>query len=287
MAYDYNKLLEPLLEAMSQGTIPWSKGWSSIDAPCNLASGRPYNGVNTLLLAFAQKDDTRWVTFKQALALGGCVRKGEHGTSIIKYGIATRKGESDDVTTFQFLRTYSVFNYTQIDWGGDGPKGKFVTRPEPKEFHTPYNVVYENMRNKPPVYHGGDRAFYMRNSDSVHMPPQAAFESDVEYYVTLWHELGHATGHAQRVNRHTVDVVCSTESRGIEELVAEMTSYFIAQHVGLQINIDNSAAYCASWYKAIKTDPKMLFSAASKASVSAKYILGIEDQAWEDTESST
>jgi antirestriction protein ArdC len=48
-------------------------------------SNRPYSGCNVVLLWMAQAAGyrtPRYLTFKQALDLGGHVRKGEHGTKV-------------------------------------------------------------------------------------------------------------------------------------------------------------------------------------------------------------
>jgi N-terminal domain of anti-restriction factor ArdC len=56
----------------------------ALNTPCNAATNRPYSGSNIVLLwmaANAGYRTPRYLTFKQALDLGGNVRKGEHGMS--------------------------------------------------------------------------------------------------------------------------------------------------------------------------------------------------------------
>ncbi len=54
--------------------------------PHNAVTDRHYTGGNRLMLALAAMEkghsDPRWLTFNQAKALGGQVRKGEHATPI-------------------------------------------------------------------------------------------------------------------------------------------------------------------------------------------------------------
>jgi len=73
--------------------FPWIQPWGIAAAkaplamPKNASTGRSYSGINILILwgsaiehAFPSQG---WVTFRQALSLGGNVRKGEHGTTIV------------------------------------------------------------------------------------------------------------------------------------------------------------------------------------------------------------
>ncbi|MGQ5255307.1 ArdC-like ssDNA-binding domain-containing protein [Xanthomonas arboricola] len=82
---------ERMLALMQQGTIPWRRPWNdasapqngSIHGPYNPSTGKAYRGSNTLILRGAQLvngyEDSRWLTYKQALAVGGQVRRGEVG----------------------------------------------------------------------------------------------------------------------------------------------------------------------------------------------------------------
>ena len=55
--------------------------------PASAATGRAYSGINILILWGAVIRHgfpaQRWLTFRQALALGGHIRKGERGTSVV------------------------------------------------------------------------------------------------------------------------------------------------------------------------------------------------------------
>lgn len=81
---------DKLVVALEEGKIPWRKPWDvskgSNGLPANGATGKTYRGGNSLMLMMAGLDkgyaDNRWVTFKQAQALGGYVRAGEKATPI-------------------------------------------------------------------------------------------------------------------------------------------------------------------------------------------------------------
>src|SRR5690606_39855474 len=73
--------------------VPWVQPWGSAAAkaplamPKNAATGRQYSGINVLILWGAVIEHgfpaQSWLTFRQALALGGNVRKGERGTTVV------------------------------------------------------------------------------------------------------------------------------------------------------------------------------------------------------------
>jgi len=83
--------------------VPWRKPWRTLP-PANLISKKPYRGINLFLLALAGYGSQYWLTYRQAQALGGNVRKGEHGTKIVfwkfdKYETETADGEADERTS--------------------------------------------------------------------------------------------------------------------------------------------------------------------------------------------
>jgi antirestriction protein ArdC len=55
--------------------------------PKNAATGRSYAGINVLILWGAVIEHgfpgQSWLTFRQALSLGGNVRKGERGVTVV------------------------------------------------------------------------------------------------------------------------------------------------------------------------------------------------------------
>lgn len=109
------------------------------------------------------------------------------------------------------------------------------------------------------------------------MPFPRLFHSNHAYYITLFHELAHSTGHVNRLNRKEL-----LESDGFggenyskEELTAELTAAFLSAITGIQQQtIINSTAYIKGWLKALQNDKRMVLLAASQAQKAADYILG-------------
>jgi len=122
------------------------------------------------------------------------------------------------------------------------------------------------------IGHGGDRAYYSPARDAVQMPNRDQFESPEAYAGTLLHELGHATGGENRLNRPLSNGF-GTAEYAREELVAELCSAFASAETGVQFDDKNHAAYIGSWLEALKGDKHAVFAAAKDASKAVDYLL--------------
>src|SRR5215471_1730971 len=76
----YGIVTEKIINLLEQGIVPWRKPWTSVAAPCNLVSKKPYRGINHFLLSASKYVSPFWLTMRQANELGGRVRKGEEST---------------------------------------------------------------------------------------------------------------------------------------------------------------------------------------------------------------
>jgi antirestriction protein ArdC len=109
------------------------------------------------------------------------------------------------------------------------------------------------------------------------MPTRERFETAESYYLTLWHELAHSTGHESRLARSDLAEFerFGDASYSREELVAEIGSAMIAARVGVVApDIEQSAAYVAGWLRALRDDRRLIVTAASRAQKAADWILG-------------
>ena len=80
----YQLVTDRVVSLLERGVVPWRRPWSGADVqPQNLLSRRPYRGINPFLLGCTGFASPFWLTFRQAKALGGSVRKGEKGTPVI------------------------------------------------------------------------------------------------------------------------------------------------------------------------------------------------------------
>jgi len=271
----YDRITQQICAKLEAGTAPWHQPWNATAQGelRNLFSGHVYQGINVLMLGMQGYASPFWCTYEQAKQHKGHVRKGEHGTLIVKVGTYTRDKGTEDEATGQYLKSYTVFNLAQLD-GIDAPPTDTLS---PLDF-TPIErceKLVGNMPQRPVIRHGSAQAYYSPTPDVVTMPDPITFHSREGYYSTLFHELTHATGHEQRLNRATLKdaVAFGTTNYSKEELVAEMGAAFLCGLCGIENRtIDNSAAYLAGWLRRLRNDQTLLVSAAAQAQRAANFI---------------
>jgi antirestriction protein ArdC len=291
----YAEVTSRVLTALEQGVVPWRRPWrierhayDNRYTHFNLASKKPYRGVNTLLLdltaATAGYRSPYWLTFRQALTLGGAVRSGEQSTMIVFWKqlvIATEDDGEAKPRRIPLLRHYNVFNIEQCDSLAD----RIPPPPERAPFE-PIEVarlLLAGMPDPPCVVHGGSRAYYRPASDTVGLPEPECFHTREAYYATSFHEHIHATGHPRRLARKEITEIVEFAGPGYsrEELVAEMGAAFLcaSAHIDAPALQTNTAAYIASWMSKLSEDPRLLITAAGQAQRASDFILAVEQPA--------
>lgn len=273
----YQIVTDRIIAALEAGTIPWRKPWSVAGgggSPRNHATGKAYRGVNWFMLQMYGFESARWVTFKQAIDLGGNVRKGEKSALVTFW----KKWQTKDKATGEeikipVLRYYNVFNLEQCD-GIELPAAEKPVLAQHQRIESAEAIV-SGMASRPVLRHAGARAYYSPALDSVTMPEMGRFTTAEDYYATLFHELAHATGHTSRLGRIKDSAAFGSEPYAQEELVAEMASAFLCARCGIDAPIiENSAAYVDGWIKVLKGDSKLAIVAAAQAAKAADFILG-------------
>jgi len=243
--------------------------------PCNLISGKEYRGMNVFLLGSQGYASRYWLTFNQANKLGGHVKRGEQSSIVTFWHIGEEKIKADGSKTRPFLlRYYRVFNVCQTE--GIAEKLGLGESARPVASIEECEAIVAGMPNRP-KFEQSDRAWYQPSTDSVGMPAHGLFTSAEEYYSTLFHELTHSTGHASHIGREGIEILNTfgSESYSKEELVAEMGAAMLCGVTGIApATLQNSAAYLKTWIGRLKSDSRLLMSAASAAQKAADYIRG-------------
>lgn len=275
----YQVVTERILAQLEAGTAPWRKPWNTnVGRPQNL-EGRPYRGINVLLTGLAGYASPFWMTFKQAKERGGTVKKGEKGTMVVfwtTFNITDK--ETGERKTIPMLKHYTVFNLEQTE-GVKVPKrvAEWNTTDgiELQTIESAEDVIASYLANGPAFRTDGDSAYYVPETDVITVPPMTAYSEVDEYYSTVFHEIGHSTGHKDRLDRFTgKGRAFGCADYGREELVAEMTSAFLQAETGVESAEQNSAAYLGGWIRTIKEDPKAIVVAAGAAQRAADLVLG-------------
>ena len=120
-----------------------------------------------------------------------------------------------------------------------------------------------------------DKSFYSPELDAVITPPKERFKDEAAYFKTLLHELSHATGHANRLNRDLSGEPGSM-SHAKEELRADIGAAFLMADFGLEFDeshVQNHLAYIQSWAEVLKNDKNVLLEAVKDAEMINDYIL--------------
>lgn len=276
---DRKELMEVLAKELEAGKLPWDKGFRGM-RDVNAVTSKPYSGGNIIrLLASARTqgfDDPRWCTFKQAQEQGWNVKKGSKGTRIEFWSRIDDKDKEQGEDKGQksdkerpgnmFCRMFYVFNGAQIE---GMPPLPAIVLPEPDELRKIAERAARGMGVKVEDRRATDldSPFYAPVADKIVMPLPEQFTKPGIYEAVLLHELGHATGHASRLDRETLKLYgTSIETRAREELVAELSSVFARHDLGVPVDPrGHSTAYLQAWASVIRQDSNALFSAAREA----------------------
>ncbi|KAB0640627.1 DUF1738 domain-containing protein [Burkholderia stagnalis] len=306
----YQELTDALIKKMEdhlEFQTPW---FTCNEAPFNPVTGTRYRGVNSVSLAARGFDDPRFYTFNNVKALAEeteqnlFVKKGSKGSPVYKAVQVTfnpngkneiGKPEDEavemendgDGTAKIWVMAYAgtVFNGSQIE----GLEPYQVRDRPPFQVYEAAEQVIDAMRVKGGVeieFHNEGKAYYRPSADRVVLPNRELFKSDAAFYTVALHELGHATGHKSRLDRDQTGKF-GTPSYAKEELVAELSSYFMGAEIGLPYDSathEGHAAYVQNWLQALKNDKRFIFKASQAAAKSADYQLAKRDEYVRDLE---
>ena len=279
------EMVEKALEDLKTGEKPfWQKGWNSSRA-VNPTTGNKYQGVNSAILLIRSEDknylDNRWVTFKQAETKGWKVKKGEKAVRLEYWkwekAVKTKdeKGEEIEKTVKMdnpMVSYFTVFNAEQLE---NIPSNENIK----KDFRN--NELIENiLKNSeaPIIYGKSDEAFYSPEKDKIYLPKREFFENEERFYAVALHEIAHSTGHESRLGRISSEEKPLVEKYAREELVAELTSMFLQQELGIKVSenekdFNNHKAYLQHYINILEKDPNELFRALKRADQAAEKVL--------------
>jgi antirestriction protein ArdC len=251
--------------------------------PKNAATGRAYSGINVLILWAAVVEHgfstQTWLTFKQAVALGGNVRKGERGTTVVYADrfvpddVRNRAHErGQEPRAIPFLKRFTVFNAEQCE---GLPEGIAATAP-PVDTSLILPQAEALIRaTGADIRIGGDKAYYDVAGDFIRVPPPQAFFEPINFSRTLTHELGHWSGAGHRLNRD-LSGAFGSKIYLQEELCAEICAAYVCAALGIVPTVRH-ADYVGAWIDHLGQDSRAIVRAASAASKAADYLLAFRD----------
>ena len=229
----YQEITDKIIAELEAGRVPWVQPWgttaanASLAMPKNAVTRRRYSGINVLILWGAVIErgfaGQTWLTFRQALGVGGHVRKGERGTTVVyadrfvpdeERRRAERDG--DEAEAIPFLKRFTVFNTDQCK---ELP-ADLATAPPP----VPDGMILPQAEaliaaTGADFRIGGDRAFYSPVQDFIQVPRPESYFEPINWHRTALHELGHWVGHPSRLARD-LSGTFGSKGYGQEELCA-------------------------------------------------------------------
>ena len=286
---EYTKIAEKLIEVLKSeeiNTSEWVKGFKGFYNP---TTNKEYTGKNIVILMLSQMlnsyEDNRFLTFNQIKKLDLTLKKGSKGTCLnylntyrtdLKRNL-TREELLDrelikELEDKKLLKTYkkyfTVFNGDDIE-GLEKQKSVTININIDLDLNQIAKNVGVNFENKTI-----NTAHYNIDKDCIYLPNLYQIETSFEdYALTFFHELTHATGSENRLNRKLGQYGLDEELHSTEELIAEMGSIILARYFNVEVNEDlykNFLIYIKGWLNNIEKDRKLeVLSGAIEKSVQA------------------
>jgi len=285
------EVADRLVEQIKAGTAPWQKPWEPGEEvlPHNASTGNRYKGFNAIWLMAQGREDSRWMTYKQAQEVGAQVKVGEKGTNIQYWKFDDTRAKKNDQGKIikdkegnTVYETYllekpksfysTVFNAEQIEGlpaieEKRAPDWNPLKRAEGILDATEARILHKS----------GDAAYYSPVQDVIVLPERHQFKERSGYYATALHEVGHWTGHTSRLDRD-LSHHFGSDGYAKEELRAEIASLILGNEVGVGHDPSRHVAYVGSWIKAIRDDPMVIQRAASDAEKIVGFIKNLEQK---------
>jgi antirestriction protein ArdC len=289
-----------IIEGLQAKGLQWFKPfkdsstlqWNAINSV-----GKAYRGVNQFILSAKAIDKgwvNKWYTFAQVSKLDGRVNKGEKSTDVYLWKVNFAVEIAGKVQYFPriedipahlqkqakkafYLQTFKVFSISQTNLPIDTPAQSI----EVTELEADANAeaILEAWSKEVTLKHSFlGRAFYSPSGDYIQMPAKTTdqWKSNGDYYKVFFHEAIHSTGHSSRLNRLDKTANFGSNEYSKEELVAELGALYLEAITGIQAIVDdvkNSQAYINGWISKLKSDPKLIMSASTKAHEAVELIL--------------
>ena len=284
----YQIVTDTIIEYLQEGQIPWRKTWSSYGIARNYVSEHAYQGINFILMNILDYKYPLYLTYKQATGLGGSIMKGAKAHRVVYYakvykhrnGHFIQETEAKQISDkmyemFLVPRYYRVFN---VEFVKDVELKLPQAMTNTNEVITSCQAIIGRIKNPPNIdLHRKNSPAYSPKEDKISMPLIDQFNDSLEYYNTLYHELIHATGHENRLNRKGIidHKPFGTVTYSKEELIAELGASFLCSKSGVNRAslMKNNAAYIQGWLEKLQDDKKLIFKAATEAKKAVKWIL--------------
>ncbi len=289
----FNSLTADILDALRHGSALWRKPWGDLRRPMtqidfaplaiptNAETGKPYIGVNTLILwnAIYKRllPESRWGTALTWWRLRAEVKPQADPCRVLAWVEVKEKDPNDDEEARRPV-WHRVFNLAEVVGCDHLRQKQNPVRSIRTEGEIDISRAWDFIQKSGArVQWGGNRACYNPAKDLITMPNKQRFSSALDVITVLFHELGHWTGHKNRLKRTGVVRSWDKDSPeyAFEELVAELTTCFLLAYLEIpdRYEVGPHAGYIQHYIRLLESDRKALYRAAGHASKAALYLL--------------
>lgn len=264
-----------IVSLMKEYGTNWTQPWVQNGMPRKIANlDERYQGINILILALQNYECREWGTFAAWQSKGYKIRAKEKSTRVFFWKQKKKNPkwlEGEELASYQktgelpiywLCKPFPVFNGQQIE-GYDYER--FHGAPELLATEERRATANEFVEAQSAVFVPSSVPCYWPKKDVIGMPAFNSFHTDLDYLSTKMHELSHWTGHETRLNR-PMEGSFGTESYAKEELVAEISSAYLCNYLGLTKEVrKDHAMYLNSWIQLILDDASAMVTAFSQA----------------------
>jgi len=119
----------------------------------------------------------------------------------------------------------------------------------------------------------GDDAYYSISKDYICIPEKSQFADNEAFYSNLLHEMSHASGSADRLNRLKPGQSFGSADYAKEELTAELTAALVSMQHGMEKHVKvDSAAYLKNWLDSLHENPEFIKTVLMDVKRSSSFI---------------
>lgn len=277
------ELVEKVIKLMNEGKHNNARLWKPIWCPYNPESGVIYRGGNRLRLMVAAEEagykDCRWMTFKQMKKAGYYLKKNQSPILcekwIFKEEIKVRTDDGQEKieeVELNYPRVYYFYVYNAEQVKNYPPENKRKLNPDTLQLA---DQLIDS--SECPIYElEQDRAYYNHEKDYITLPSRRQFKSAESFVSVLIHEMGHSTGHKDRLNRQ-FGISRNDLNYAREEMRAEFGAFFFESDLGLNPSgevLEDHADYLQSWFAGLRRDPNELFRTCADAEKISNRLMG-------------
>jgi antirestriction protein ArdC len=246
---------------LEKDIIPWHISWA--EHP-QFVNGWPFDHINIWLVAHLNYPRNVFLTGKQIRRLRARVKQGERGhpTVGIRHG-----------TLRPAFYCSEVYNIQQLEGIYNDELPSFLVARDPMKQCA---SIVSQMPKLPFIVWDESSAYYSVKSDTILLREQEHFDSEEQYYSTLFYVLAQSTGHQTRRNRTTCIHSYQNDPKtySCEDLIVEMAASYICAYAGIKPwYLKECHGESKGWIKSLQMDSTIVITAAMYAQESVNYIL--------------